>query len=139
MPATVRSEFSLALNQVATERGIDPAVVVETIKAAILAAWRKDYGGGVTEMTDLEQYKVDLNPDTGEAKIFKDGKDITPPGFGRIAAQTAKQVILQRIREAEKQAVLTDFQTWICTGAMLLGRLEIFSVLVLFTPSFWRK
>lgn len=111
MPATVRSEFSLALNQVATERGIDPQVVIDTIKAAILAAWRKDYGGGITEVTDLEQYKVDLNADSGEAKIFKDGKDITPPGFGRIAAQTAKQVILQRIREAEKQAVLTDFQT----------------------------
>jgi trk system potassium uptake protein TrkH len=35
--------------------------------------------------------------------------------------------------------VLNDFQTWVCTGAMLLGRLEIFSVLVLFTPTFWRK
>jgi trk system potassium uptake protein TrkH len=34
---------------------------------------------------------------------------------------------------------LTDAQTWICTAAMLLGRLEIFSVLVLFTPTFWRK
>ena len=34
---------------------------------------------------------------------------------------------------------LTDFQTWICTVAMLLGRLEIFSVIVLFTPAFWRK
>lgn len=35
--------------------------------------------------------------------------------------------------------VLTDFQTWVCTIAMLLGRLEVFSVLVLFTPTFWRK
>jgi trk system potassium uptake protein TrkH len=34
---------------------------------------------------------------------------------------------------------LTDLQTWVCTVAMLLGRLEIFSVLVLFTPAFWRK
>ena len=34
---------------------------------------------------------------------------------------------------------LSDFQTWVCTLAMLLGRLEIFSVLVLFTPTFWRK
>jgi len=106
MPATVRSEFSLALNQVATERGIDPAVVLDTIKAAILAAYRKDYG---TE--ELEQFVVELNGDTGEAKIMKDNKDVTPPGFGRIAAQTAKQVILQRIREAEKQAVLADYET----------------------------
>jgi len=36
-------------------------------------------------------------------------------------------------------SVLTDVQTWICTAAMLVGRLEIFSVLVLFTPAFWRK
>lgn len=106
MPAIVRSEFALALNQVATERGIDPSVVVDTIKAAILAAYRKDYGG-----EELETITVDLNPDTGEAKLTRDGKDITPPGFGRIAAQTAKQVILQRIREAEKQAVLADYQT----------------------------
>lgn len=106
MPAIIRSEFALALNQVATERGIDPAVVLETIKAAIMAAYRKDYG-----TTELEQLIVEINSDSGEAKIFKDGKDITPPGFGRIAAQTAKQVILQRIREAEKQAVLTDYQT----------------------------
>jgi transcription termination/antitermination protein NusA len=112
MPATIRSEFSLALNQVATERGIDPAVVLDTIKAAILAAYRKDYGAN-----ELEQLEVELNGDTGEAKIFKDGKDITPPGFGRIAAQTAKQVILQRIREAEKQAVLADYSTKIGTIA----------------------
>jgi trk system potassium uptake protein TrkH len=36
-------------------------------------------------------------------------------------------------------ATLTDVQTWICSLAMLIGRLEIFSVLVLFTPTFWRK
>jgi transcription termination/antitermination protein NusA len=105
MPAVVRSEFALALHQVATERGIDINVVVETIKAAILAAYRKDYGAD-----EIEQVIVEINPDTGEAKLVKEGKDVTPPGFGRIAAQTAKQVILQRIREAEKQAVLSDFQ-----------------------------
>lgn len=106
MPAIVRSEFSLALHQVATERGIDPSVVLDTIKAAIVAAYRKDYGAD-----EIETITVDLNPDTGEAKLVREGKDITPPGFGRIAAQTAKQVILQRIREAEKQAVLADYQT----------------------------
>ena len=65
MPATVRSEFSLALNQVATERGLDPQVVLETIKAAILAAYRKDYG-----VEELEQLSVEVNPDNGEAKII---------------------------------------------------------------------
>lgn len=110
MPAIVRSEFALALNQVATERGIDPQVVLETIKAAILAAYRKDYGD-----SDLEELTVEINPENGEAKIFKKDKDVTPPGFGRIAAQTAKQVILQRIREAEKQAVLEDYSNRVGT------------------------
>lgn len=110
MPATIKSEFSLALNQVATERGIDASVVLDTIKAAILAAYRKDYGS-----EDLESLTVEINPSTGEAHVLKDRKDITPSGFGRIAAQTAKQVILQRIREAEKKAVLDDYSTKIGT------------------------
>lgn len=114
MPAIVRSEFALALNQVATERGLDPSVIVETIKAAILAAYRKDYG-----VDELPMMTVEVDADSGEAKIFKDGKDVTPPGFGRIAAQTAKQVILQRIREAEKQAVLADYQNKI--GSIMPG------------------
>jgi trk system potassium uptake protein TrkH len=36
-------------------------------------------------------------------------------------------------------AGLSEFQTWVCASAMLLGRLELFTVLVLFTPAFWRK
>jgi trk system potassium uptake protein len=36
-------------------------------------------------------------------------------------------------------AVLTDVQTWLCSFAMLLGRLELFTVLVIFTPAFWRR
>ena len=106
MPATVRSEFSLALNQVATERGLDPKIVLETIQAAILAAYRKDY-----PTDEIDTLTATIDPDTGEAKIVKEGKDVTPPGFGRIAAQTAKQVILQRIREEEKHEGLTDYQT----------------------------
>ena len=46
---------------------------------------------------------------------------------------------LGAVGPASNFQVLTDFQTWICSLAMLLGRLEIFSVLVLFTPTFWRK
>lgn len=114
MSVTVRSEFALALNQVATERGIDPESVLETIKAAILAAYRKDYGG-----SDLEKLEVRINPDTGEARILLDKKDITPAGFGRIATQTAKQVILQRIREAEKKAIITEYTARV--GAIING------------------
>jgi len=46
---------------------------------------------------------------------------------------------LNQVGPAANYAVLNDFETWVCTFAMLIGRLELFSVLVLFTPVFWRK
>lgn len=110
MPAIQRSEFALALNQVASERGVDVSVVLETVQNAILAAYRKDHPG-----VDVENYKASLDPNTGETKIFCEDKDVTPPGFGRIAAQTAKQVILQKIREKEKEAIFTDYRVKIGT------------------------
>ncbi|MFH1832715.1 MAG: transcription termination factor NusA [Candidatus Levyibacteriota bacterium] len=110
MPAIQRSEFALALNQVANERGVDVSVVLETVKNAILAAYRKDNPDII-----VEDYTATLNPNTGEARIFYKDKDVTPPGFGRIAAQTAKQVILQKIREKEKEAIVTDYRARVGT------------------------
>lgn len=99
------TEFSAAINQLAAERGVSPEAVIEGVKQALAAAYRKDCGASEEEEVD-----VDLNMQTGEAKILKDGTDVTPSGFGRIAAQTAKQVILQTIREEEKQAIRTEFE-----------------------------
>ena len=110
MPAIQRSEFALALNQVANERGIDPQIVVETVKNAIIAAYRKDHPD-----IDPEEFSVTLDESTGEARVFHKKEDVTPPGFGRIAAQTAKQVILQKIREKEKEAIITDYRVRIGT------------------------
>lgn len=110
MSAIQRSEFSLALNQIASERGVDPQVVLETMKGAILAAFRKDNPDVVApEEGEEDVYTVDLNENTGETRILKEGKDVTPPGFGRIAAQTAKQVLLQKIREKEKDAIVAEY------------------------------
>jgi trk system potassium uptake protein len=46
---------------------------------------------------------------------------------------------LGRVGPGSNYGVLTDFQTWVCSAAMLLGRLEVFTILVLFTPTLWRK
>jgi trk system potassium uptake protein TrkH len=46
---------------------------------------------------------------------------------------------LNQVGPATNYAGLNDFETWVCTFAMLIGRLELFAVLVLFTPVFWRK
>ncbi len=98
------SEFESALNQVCAERGISPESVIASIEAALISAYHKDFGGPEEGLTS----KVD--PVTGEAHIFQDEKDVTPSGFGRIAAQTAKQVILQKIREDEKAAIIKEYE-----------------------------
>jgi trk system potassium uptake protein TrkH len=46
---------------------------------------------------------------------------------------------LNQVGPATNYGSLNDFETWVCTFAMLIGRLELFSVLVLFTPEFWRR
>lgn len=101
----VQTEFSAALHQVSSERGLDPEVVLETVGEALLAAYHKDHPESV-----VGEVRVTIDPQTGEARVFSGEEDITPSGFGRIAAQTAKQVVLQRIKEEEKDALVKDYQ-----------------------------
>lgn len=103
----IQTEFSAALHQVCSERGLEPEKVLEAVEEALLTAYQKDH----PEDYDGEaEYSVDLNPETGEARIYKNSEDVTPSGFGRIAAQTAKQIIFQRVREAEKEALAEDYR-----------------------------
>jgi N utilization substance protein A len=116
MVQTPRTEFAQALKAIATERGLDADVILETIKQAIIAAYKRDAKEKEGDEEDEREFDVELNSVSGEARIFvwpegkpKEKKDVTPPGFGRIAAQTAKQVIHQRIREAEKDSIMDEF------------------------------
>src|SRR3990167_10153582 len=111
MAVIQRSEFALAINQIASERSVSVETIMDSIKSAILAAYKKDHvlEKDEDEESEMEGVEVTLNDNTGETKIVKDGKDITPPGFGRIATQTAKQVLLQNIREREKDAILAEY------------------------------
>lgn len=120
-----RTEFAQALRAIAAERGLDASVILETIKQAMIAAYRRDARERGEETEGLE-FEVDINPTNGEARIFawpsgvpKERKDVTPPGFGRIAAQTAKQVIHQKIREAEKGAIMDEFSARV--GSLVSG------------------
>jgi N utilization substance protein A len=113
---TPRTEFAQALKAIATERGLDPEVIIDTIKQAIIAAYRRDAKDRGEETEELD-FDVVLDPGNGEARVYswplekpEERKDVTPPGFGRIAAQTAKQVIHQKIREAEKTSVMDEFE-----------------------------
>ncbi len=121
----VRTEFAAAINQIARERKIEPQAIYDAIEHALVSAYRKETGG----LDDDYYYFVELNKESGESKIFKapilerdeetneilewdedKAEDVTPPGFGRIAAQTAKQVILQEIRRSEKDQILAEFK-----------------------------
>lgn len=122
--AAKRTEFSQALKAIAQERNLDLNVILEALHQALAAAYKRDAREMGVDVDALEVEAV-LDPVTGEAKIYAwpvipegeepdpdakvEKKDVTPPGFGRIAAQTAKQVIHQKIREAEKGAVMVEF------------------------------
>lgn len=115
LKSVARTEFALALGQVATERGIPPEVVVESIKAAILAAYKKDAKES-GQLKETWEYEVEIDSGTGESRVYgwplekpEKKKEVTPPGFGRVAAVTAKQVIKQKLREAEKSAILEEY------------------------------
>jgi len=131
----VRTEFAAAIQQIATERKIEPAAIFDGIKQALVSAYRKQIG----DLQDEFYYYVELNEETGEAKIFqcpvlerdseteeitkwdeKKAVDVTPAGFGRIAAQTAKQVILQKIRRSEKDQIIAEYQGKI--GELITGQ-----------------
>ena len=71
--------------------------------------------------------------------LLASGLDFVSAFTGIIACINNAGPGLGVVGPASNYQSLTDFQTWVCTTAMLLGRLEIFSVVVLFTPTFWRK
>ncbi len=132
--------FGAAIDQIVAEKGISKEKVLETIEAALAAAYRKDYGergqdiraefnetdGGarvykvvtVVEDEELENEEAQITlaeakKEDKEAEIGKEYvEDVTPddPNYGRVAAQTAKQVIIQRIREAERDATYEEFK-----------------------------
>ncbi len=136
----VRTEFAAAIAQIASERKINEESIYEAIRQALVSAFRKEMG----DLEDTFHYYTVLNKESGESKIYKapilkqdeetgevlafDDKkavDVTPAGFGRIAAQTAKQVILQKIRQSEKDQVISDYQDKvgeIVTGQVLRMR-----------------
>jgi len=108
----VSLELAEALKALQREKNIDPHEIVEALEQALISAYRKNYH--IEEEEEIE-VRVEANYETGDIKVFqkrpedKKEKDVTPSNFGRIAAQTAKQVILQRIREAERGAMYEEY------------------------------
>ncbi|MBV9256119.1 MAG: transcription termination/antitermination protein NusA [Actinobacteria bacterium] len=105
-------EFLEALQLIAREKGIGVDTLLDALANALVAAYKR-------RPEAAEEAVVTIDPDTGEIRVYgqeldEDGNvtrewDDTPDDFGRIAAQTAKQVILQRIREAERDLKYEEY------------------------------
>ena len=151
----MNAQFLAAINHIADEKGLPRETILQTVEAALAAAYKKDYG-------DKDQdVRVELNDTTGDMKVFvskevvaddtpeedfnellhvrlkdalkkdkeakvierkddEDEENVVGPyiveyevdpgeGFGRVAAQTAKQVIIQRLREAEREIIFNEY------------------------------
>lgn len=123
MPIQARTEFAAALNQIASEKGVDVGTVLSAIETAALAAYRKDLslrGDPIPE--DFDSLIAKIDPVSGEISILRGDENITPPGFARIAAQTAKQVIMQRLHEAEKGAIMEEYEKKV--GTVISGTIQ---------------
>jgi len=102
-------ELLAILEQIEREKGIKKEVLIQAVESALLSAARK-----VIDIKPGEDLAVELDRTNGKIRAFrvKDEKreEVTSIDFGRIAASTARQVIIQKIREAEKEVVFNDFQ-----------------------------
>ncbi|HEV2756696.1 MAG TPA: transcription termination factor NusA [Actinomycetota bacterium] len=108
-----------SLRELERERGIAFDTLVEAIEKALASAYLKVINADETrgaravvepETGDVTVYAqdIEIDPDTEEVTVLKEWED-TPEDFGRIAAQTAKQVILQRLREAERDITFGEY------------------------------
>lgn len=121
--AQARTEFAAALNQIASEKGVSPEVVLDAIRQAALAAYKKDLtlrNEPIPE--DFESFTSKVDPASGEISIFDGDKNVTPPGFARIAASIAKQVIMQKLNEAERGAILSEYENKV--GTIISGTIQ---------------
>lgn len=130
----MNAEFIEALRDLEKERGIEMDVLIEAIEAALISAYKKHFGSSQNVMVEIDRTSGDIHvyyrkdvveevenptlqmslaeareydPEFEVGDVFE--SEVTPRSFGRIAAQTAKHVVVQRIREAERNMVYGQF------------------------------
>lgn len=137
-------EFFLALDLIEKEKGISRAVVIEAFEHALVSAYKRNFNeaanivvkidesvgtigiyskktvvaeviNDAVEMTIEEAEEFKMNPEYGDVLEF----EVTPSGFGRIATQTAKQVVRQRLKQAEQDALIAEMEERI--GELITG------------------
>lgn len=134
----ISKDFFQALTDLETQKGIDKEYFIEALEAALTSAYKKNFGEAKsatvkldanknsikvysykTVVADEELLDADKEIALTEAKEIKKSHKIgdilqqeeTPKNFGRIAAQTAKQVVMQRLREAERNKIMSEISS----------------------------
>ncbi|MGM0167161.1 transcription termination factor NusA [Enterococcus sp. AZ135] len=130
-------EMLNALDTLEAEKGVSKEIVIDALEAALVSAYKRHYGQSqnvevefnekkgdihvyavkeVTEEVMDSQLEVSLKDAMGINPAYEIGDtirfEVTPKDFGRIAAQTAKQVILQRVREAERSIIYNEYSAY---------------------------
>ncbi|MBR6755628.1 MAG: transcription termination/antitermination protein NusA [Peptococcaceae bacterium] len=128
------AELLEALNDLGREKGIEPEVILDAVEAALISAYKKNFGSmqnvrvsidkvtgefhvyactDVVEEVTNDRTEISVADAQKRNPAYQAGDvietEVTPRDFGRIAAQTAKQVVVQRIREAERGMVYNEF------------------------------
>lgn len=150
------AELIYALRQLEKEKGIDKEVLLEAIEADLISAYKKNFGAGMNVKvhidrsngdvkvyalklvkSDAQNSQSEISPEEAREinSLLIEGDtaeiEVTPRSFGRIAAQTAKQVVVQRIREAERDIIYDEFsnkESDIVTG--IVQRVERKNVII---------
>ena len=99
------------------DKNIPKDILFEGIQSALATAAKKHY-------PDAAEITVVIDPETGQIDATKDGQKMNPEELGRIAAQTAKQVIIQKIREAERDSLFEEFEDQ--RGDLVTGTVQRF-------------
>jgi N utilization substance protein A len=145
----MKSEFALAFNQICAEYELPREIVLEAVQAALVSAYRRDWkissnqnltaeinmSTGTARVFLEKEVVEDVESPQTEVALEKARRqdpnvalgdtimmDVTPRDFGRIAAQTAKQVIMQRLREAERESQFTRFSRQ--EGEIIIGTIQ---------------
>ena len=129
------NEFIQALEQLQLEKGIDKEIIFEAIEASLVTACKKNYGTSQNITVNMDREKgtvkvlawkkvVETVEDSALEISLEDAQkinpnynledmceiEITPKNFGRIAAQNAKQVVVQKLREAERNIIFGEYK-----------------------------
>lgn len=105
----MNADLLTVLDHLEREKGINREVLIVAVESALISAAKKSLG------IKTDDISVKIDRQSGEIKVFSGDREVNSGEFGRIAAQTAKQIIIQKIREAERDVIYADYQNRVGT------------------------